>query len=213
MQLQGLSSNQMKELDNQLNQLKRENTNRVAEVSELLRQHEASLKAAQSAHEQELVSLRATLSKGKELVESELERVRRTHEAELRALRQQFESKAQLSENALVAAEGKRWQERLEGAQREAEEKENALSCKVSQLSTELRVAKDKLTLSEQKVRDLEANVEERGGNLASLQSKLVDAQDHIRSLQGAQTSLLTELGIAKDKHQQQCAELLKMSS
>lgn len=203
----------MKELDNQLNQLKIECASRVSEVSEQRRQHVASLKAAQTAHEQELANHRAALSKEKELAESELEHMRRTHEAELGALGQQCETKAQLSENALLTAEGKRWQERLEAAQHDAEEKESLLSCKVSQLSTELRVTKDKLTLSEQRVRDLEASVEERGGNLAGLQSKLVESQDHITLLQSAQSSLHTELSIGKDKHQQQCAELLKMSS
>ena len=213
LQLQELSSNQMKELGNQLNQLKREHAAKVEEVLALQSKHTGTLKAAQAAHKQELDNLRLVLCGEKELVESELERTRRVHVEDMGALKQQWESRVQSLENALLAAEGKKWQERLEAVQRDTAERENALSHRVSQLSTELRVTKDRLTLSEQKVRDLEAGSEERSGTLAGLQSNLADAQDHARSLQSALTSLHTELNIAKEKYNQQCAEMLKMSS
>ena len=202
----------MKELGNQLNQLKGEYGNRVEEVLEQRRQHSASLKAAQSAHEQELAGLRAVLCKDKELAEMELERLRKSHTANMEALKQQYEARVHMSGSAMVTAEGKKWQERLEAVQHDAAEKESALSQRVSQLATELRITKDKLTLSEQKVRGLEAAMEAHSGSLTGLQTTLLDAQEHAKSLQTAVASLQVELSIAKDKYQQQCAEMLKMS-
>ena len=139
---------------------------------ELVDKHEREMKAAaeEGARQAERCSLE--VASAKKEMEREMEGLIDRHRTELEAMKTSLMGK----EKEREAAEMQRWVERERALQEQMRLKEQSLAQRVSDLSEELRTAKDQLAVARQGMVEMEEQVEMAQSGVHGLHGELEEA-------------------------------------
>ena len=173
-----------------------------------------------SSHEKELGELSIKSKKEVQKLEAEVASLMVSHRKEQAVLKQQYhlELEAQkqnltATQRELLETETRKWEEKIESLQGQFLEREEQLKQQISTLSNDLRTARDKLALSEQRLKEVESHYEENKVDSSGLEEKLVGALREVEELRGRVSSLHGDLDMAKEQYRQQTQEMKTLSS
>ena len=215
---------QIQQFMQQLERLRNDHSCQLKEISALregfARKTNEQLRAMKSSHEKELGELGRKSKKEVQKLEAEVNRLMVLHQKEQADLKQQYrlELEAQKqnlanTQRELLVTETKKWEEKMESLQQQFSEREEQLKHQISTLSKDLRATRDKLILSEQRLKEVESHYEENKVDSGGLKEKLVSALGEVEELRGKVSSLHGELDMAKEQYKQQTGETKTLSS
>ena len=206
--LEKFKSDQAKQLS-EVSQLKDSFAKTSSEqMKELRQQHEKEVREAKEQSNKRAEKLKAELNSQAALHTSELEKMKQGYEAQVASMKENMSS----AQRATLTEERKKWEELVKRLQEGHSEKEEQLKSQVAMLTKDLRVAKDKLALAEQKVKDLAASCEENIADSSGLQARLQASLAEVGTLKSSMASLNNELDIAREQYRQQSKEMKHMS-
>lgn len=197
-ELENLKSNQLKEFS----ELRVEfSKNSSGQIEQLKQRHHKEIEGLKKKLEGEFSSEKASL--------------KAQHQKEVAHLKEEFEQQIKSHEvsltkscNEKVATEKRLSEERENTLRHQLIQKEEQLKHQVSTLSNDLRIARDKLALSEQKVSDLLSQHEEGQASSTEIGSQLKESEEELEKLKVVLRETKNELEISKEHYQQQLVEL-----
>ena len=211
---------QIQQLTEQLERLKNEQSRQVKEIAGL---HEGFAKKANEqlkVHEKEMGELTAKSKREIQKLQAEITSLTALHQKERADLKQQYHCELETqrqnlanTQSEFMAAEARKWEEREASLRQQFLENEELLKRQVSTLSNDLRSTRDKLALSEQRLKELELHYEENKLDSSGLKEKLSAARAEVEELRGKVNSLHSELDIAREQYRQQSQEMKALSS
>lgn len=184
--------------------------------AELDRQNSKELDDLKKAHQLEMGELLMKMESNFSRERTSLEAI---HATEMSRLKKELEDQIKCCTLAMTEAQ----EEKIAAEKRLAEEsekflradfskKEEELNHQISTFSNDLRIARDKLALSEKKVADLLSQFEERKASSAKSRNLLAESEAEVGRLKGALREATVELEIAREHYQQQSAEMKGMA-
>lgn len=211
---------QIQQLTEQLERLKNEQSRQVKEIAGL---HEGFAKKANEqlkVHEKEMGELTAKSKREIQKLQAEVASLTALRQKEQSDLKQQYHRELETqrenlanTQSEFMAAEARKWEEREASLRQQFLENEEQLKRQVSTLSNDLRTTRDKLALSEQRLKELELHYEENKLDSSGLKEKLSAARAEVEELRGKVNSLHSELDIAREQYRQQSQEMKALSS
>ena len=174
------------------------------QVTELLDKHKSELLAMEKQAEEKREKAHRELSHLRLSQNEELARLNQLHRGELEAQERKLVS----SKAELLAEEGRRWREREGRMASEAAQREEELRLTVSTLTSDLRTARDRLALAEQRARELESHCEARQADSSGTRKQLDDAKEEVKKLRTSLNTCSSELAITKEQYKQQGREM-----
>ena len=211
---------QIQQVTQQLEKLKREQSRQVKEIAGL---HDSFTKKANEqlkVHEKEMDELTAKSKREIQKLQAEIASLTALHQKEQADLEQQYHRELETQKQNLantqsefMTAEARKWEERETSLRQQFVENEEQLKRQVSTLSNDLRTTRDKLALSEQRLKELELHYEENKLDSSGLKEKLSAARTEVEELRGKVNSLHSELDIAREQYRQQSQEMKALSS
>ena len=207
-------------LTNEITRIRTDQTRQLKEVSklheELRRVSDLEIKDIKSKYDKEIEELREKLSKESM---NEASSLNTKHLMVVERLKEEFAAqmeaqKLEMTKNheGILATEKKMFEDRTKSLQLELVQREENLKDQISTLSNDLRVSRDKLALSEQKVRDLLSQFEEGKAGSVELRTQLKYAEEEAEKLRVEVREVKTELDISKELYQQQSADMKVMA-
>ena len=211
----------MKHITSQLETVKGEARKQHTELEDLRQTLNAQLskeKVMKQQHDEYMKQLR----KEKLELQNKLEQSHVKHEEEIMTMATEH---AQLQQNLLkmkqehisereetIHHQQEKWQQLEKRLKCEHHETEETLKSQISSLSTELRVTKDNLALSDGKIHELQAALDKTKECLTMTESKMVDMSSEKGGLNDTVGKLQLELDIANSQYDQQIKELKMLS-
>lgn len=181
----------------------------------LSKQSSDEMKAMKLQHDKDVEKLMQDSQLQVKTLENELALLKQNHTAEIDSVTNKFQSQLDAQSECLTSAQKELLsQERHEWEERERQlnatllEKEKLLKHQISTLSKHLTTSNDKLALSEQRVRDLEAHCEESKSGSGTLRALLEKSEADNQCLRDTINTLQADLDIAREKYNQQMGEL-----
>ncbi len=180
-----------------------------------LRARLSSSDAVELKHEEDIAKIRQDGVLQVKTLENELATLKLNHTAEIDSVTKKFHSQLNAQSESLTNAqrdllsqERKAWEEKESQLNATLLEKEERLKHQIATLSQQLTVSNDKLALSEQRLRDLEARCQESKSGSGTLQALLEKCEADNQCLRYTVNTLQADLDIAKEKYNQQTVEL-----
>ena len=178
------------------------------QIKEVKQQHEKGLRQAKELAKKEAERLKTELASLAASHTKELEGMKRDNEAKMNSMRENMST----AQREMMTEERRKWEEQMRKQRDEVSEKEEELKDQVSTLTKDLRAAKDKLALAEQKIKELVTSFEENRADSSGLQAQLQEAEQKVGALRSSLTSTSNELDIAREQYRQQSKEMQEMS-
>ena len=203
----------------QLERLRSEQTQQLKEVGELQEQltkkSNDQMDTLKKRHERELSDIKGQSKRGLSKLEDELASLRSLHQKEKDDLKAQHHTQLEAqkqninsTQSELLATEKKKSEEREALLRDEYSHKEEQLKHQISVLSNDLRAARDRTALAEQKIKELESQFEENQVDSSGLKARLLEAEQKVENLKTTVSSLKNELDIAQEQYKQQSLEM-----
>lgn len=210
-------------LTKEIEKFKTDQSKQLREVSQLkdafAKASSDQMKELKEQHEKELRQVKEQSKKGSEKLKAELASQAASHTTELESMKQDYEAKmnsmresVSTAQREMLDEERKKWEEQMRQLQGEGSEREELLKKEVSTLTKDLRAAKDKLALAEQRVKELVTSFEENKADSSGLQARLQESEAEVGTLKSSLASMSNELDIAREQYRQQSREMQEMS-
>ena len=200
---------ELQTLNKRFDKQKNDHANKTKELTDLLAATREQMKVLEAKHKTEAANNREEISLLKASHKEEFESLEQQHQSVL----QKLESGLHRTQNELLVMEREKWEQEQRTLQSKFSEKEEALNKVASKLSNELRTSSDKLALAEQKIKDLEADLEAGKRSSNNFEVRISGAQEEVDKLKEENCSLKSELAFARDQYQEQKREMLAVSS
>ncbi len=203
----------------ELKKFKSEQEKQVEQISNLRlkmsKQSSDEMKAMRLQHEEDMTKVKHDNELLIKTLENKLTSLKLSHAAEIDLVTKRFQSQLDAQSESLTSAqtdllsqERQAWEEKERQLSTTFLEKEELLKRQISTLSKHLTESNDKLALSEQRVRDLEAHCEESKSGSGTLKALLEKCETDNQCLRDTVNTLQTDLEIAREKYKQQMVEL-----
>ncbi len=197
--LEDLRSNQIKQLE-EVNEIRSEFSNRLeTAMKEMGRKHQEKIRDLQEKLSSRAANELACLMEDHR---KQIEALEESHERDIESLKLEFTNSQLETQNKLKEREDILQLEYTKGGEH--------LKHQISVLSNDLRINKDKLVLSEQKVEKLLSQVEEGEVGTSQLRAQL---EGELEKMKDSLISLKHELDISVENHQQQSMEIKEVTS
>lgn len=202
-------------LVNELEEVRSEQTKLLNQISELHESYSSKssqqLKSLKLQQEEELTLLKDRFEQQIQQLQKDIASSKIAHTEEIHSLNNQFQLEVE-AQKFLMSKGKKLWEEKEESLKEMHSKKEEVLKQQISILSDDLKGSSNNLTLSEQRVRDLEAFCEENVAGCGSLKTLLEKSKAEAEHLRATVSTLQTELDIFNEKNKQQAEELQKIT-
>lgn len=176
------------------------------EMEEVRRRHESDTKEL-------LLKMESDFSRERTSLESihatEMSRAKKELEDQIK----QCKLAMTRSHEETITTEKRLAEERENALKEEFLKKEEQLNHQISTFSGDLRIARDKLALSEKKVADLLSQFEDGMASSTEFKTQLIQSEAEVERLRKALREATVELEISKEHYQQQSAEMKGMAS
>lgn len=196
----------------QLEKLKKEQVQQLKEITELheevRKKYDNKVQVMEEKHQEVLDRLKEELG---EASLATITSLKAQHRREIEGLKQDLETQVENEKlkhhKTMLEAE-----EKEKNMREKIVQNEDSLKQQISTLSTELRTSRDRLALSEQKVKELLSQFEQGQASSAGLETQLKDALQEAEKLKAALREVQIELDVSREHYKQQTAELKEMA-
>ena len=208
-------------LTTQLEKLRKSQAQQLQDLNrfrgELERRNDKEMQEFQRRHESETKQLLLKMESDFSRERTSLEAI---HATEMSRLKKELEDQITQcklamtkSQEEMITVEKRLAEERENALKDEFLKKEEQLNYQISTFSGDLRIAKDKLSLSEKKIADLLSQFEDGKVSSAEFKTQLMQSEAEVDQLRKTLREATVELEISKEHYQQQSAEMKEMSS
>lgn len=179
------------------------------DLTDMEKQRAVELSMQRNQMQEVIDSLRGELTLLKDQSWRQLREMNEKHRNEINQLRKTMSTE----QNTSVELEAKRWEERHRELQQDFITKESALNQQVSNLAKELAKTRDQLALSEQRVRDLEKQLDETCRERDGTAKKLHTETAQVQQLRERVNQLQKDVSVGEETCQQRDQEISNLSS